>query len=236
MNLVRVTHLIKAYQSGEEAVPAINDVSFKLEQGKFAAIVGPSGSGKSTLLTILGGLNRPSAGNINIDDIDIYSLPNERLADFRREYLGFVFQSFQLISYLTVLENVKIPLSITALSSGEQDEKAEKILNKVGLINKLKRLPGELSGGEQERVAIARALVNQPPIVLADEPTGNLDSTTGHEIMELFHALNDEGQTIVMVTHNSDYLEYADFVIHLCDGQVIDTVDQQKTINSFIDN
>ena len=155
-----------------------------------------------------------------VDDIPIYKLSLEKLADFRREYLGFIFQSFQLISYLTVAENVMLPLSITDKSNRDQAKMAEEILERIGLRGKEKRLPDQLSGGEQERVAIARALVNSPPILMADEPTGNLDSKTGKEIMELFKSLNKEGQTIVMVTHNAENLAYSTRAISLRDGRV----------------
>ena len=184
------------------------------------AIMGPSGSGKSTLLTILGGLNHPTDGEVVVDDIAIYQLPIEKLADFRREYLGFIFQSFQLIPYLTVIENVMLPLSITDRSNREQVGMAEVILKRIGLKGKEKRLPDQLSGGEQERVAIARALVNAPPILLADEPTGNLDTKTGQEIMELFKSLNQEGQTIIMVTHNPENASFSSRKIHLRDGKI----------------
>jgi putative ABC transport system ATP-binding protein len=182
--------------------------------------MGPSGSGKSTLLTILGGLNHPTKGEVAVDDIPIYKLSLEKLADFRREYLGFIFQSFQLIPYLTVAENVMLPLSITEKSDREQVKMAEGILERIGLRGKGRRLPDQLSGGEQERVAIARALVNSPPILMADEPTGNLDSKTGKEIMDLFKSLNKEGQTIVMVTHNPENMTYSTRTLFLKDGRV----------------
>jgi putative ABC transport system ATP-binding protein len=182
--------------------------------------MGPSGSGKSTLLTILGGLNHPTKGDVIVDEIPIYRLSLEKLADFRREYLGFIFQSFQLIPYLTVMENVMLPLSITQRTNREQVKMAKEILEKIGLAGKAKRLPDQLSGGEQERVAIARALVNSPPILMADEPTGNLDSKTGKEIMDLFKSLNQEGQTIVMVTHNPENTSYSTRTISLKDGRV----------------
>jgi putative ABC transport system ATP-binding protein len=156
-----------------------------------------------------------------VDEIPIYKLPMEKLADFRREYLGFIFQSFQLIPYLTVIENVMLPLAITEKSNREQLKMAEEMLEKMSLKEKGKRLPDQLSGGEQERVAIARALVNSPPILLADEPTGNLDSKTGREIMELFKSLNEEGQTIVMVTHNPEYAAFSSRAIRLRDGKVV---------------
>jgi putative ABC transport system ATP-binding protein len=194
-----------------------------IERGEFISVIGPSGSGKSTLLTMLGGLNHPTEGEVVVDEIPIYQLPLEKLADFRREYLGFIFQSFQLIPYLTVIENVMLPLAITEKSNREQLGMAEGILEKMGLEGKGRRLPDQLSGGEQERVAIARALVNSPPILLADEPTGNLDTKTGREIMELFKSLNEEGQTIVMVTHNPENVAYSSRTIQLRDGKVVET-------------
>jgi len=220
MSLIEIEKLNKAYESGEECVMALVDVDLKIERGEFISIMGPSGSGKSTLLTILGGLNHPTNGDVVVDDIPIYKLPLEKLADFRREYLGFIFQSFQLIPYLTVTENVMLPLSITGISNREQAKMAEEILGRIGLRGKGKRLPDQLSGGEQERVAIARALVNSPPILMADEPTGNLDSKTGKEIIELFKTLNEEGQTIIMVTHNPENIEFSTRTLFLRDGRV----------------
>jgi putative ABC transport system ATP-binding protein len=220
MSLIEIKSLSKTYEGGEEKVRALVDVGLHIERGEFISVMGPSGSGKSTLLTILGGLNHPTVGEVVVDDIPIYQLPLERLADFRREYLGFIFQSFQLIPYLTVIENVMLPLSITERSNREQVRMAEEILDKIGLKGKEKRLPDQLSGGEQERVAIARALVNSPPILLADEPTGNLDTKTGKEIMELFKSLNSEGQTIIMVTHNPENVAFSSRTISLRDGRV----------------
>ncbi|MEE9118904.1 MAG: ABC transporter ATP-binding protein [Calditrichia bacterium] len=223
MSLVETHGITKIYKSGDDDFSAIQDITIEIKQGEFVAVNGPSGSGKSTLLTIFGGLNNPTRGKVIIDDIDIYSLSVEQLANFRREYIGFVFQSFQLISYLTVLENVMLSLVVTDYSKVEKKQKSNDILKKVGLIDKEDRLPDELSGGEQERVAIARALVNQPPIILADEPTGNLDTETGEDIMRLFQDLNEDGQTIVMVTHNPENIKYAGRVISLRDGFIIDT-------------
>jgi putative ABC transport system ATP-binding protein len=220
MSLIEINKLNKAYESGEECVMALLDVDLTIERGEFVSVMGPSGSGKSTLLTILGGLNHPTQGEVRVDDISIYKLPIEKLADFRREYLGFIFQSFQLIPYLTVVENVMLPLSITEKSHREQTKMAEGILERIGLKGKERRLPDQLSGGEQERVAIARALVNSPPILMADEPTGNLDSKTGKEIMDLFKSLNEEGQTIVMVTHNPENMAYSTRTLFLKDGKV----------------
>ena len=221
MSLIEIKKLSKTYESGEEHILALANVDLSIERGEFISIMGPSGSGKSTLLTILGGLNHPTEGEVAVDEITIYQLPMEKLADFRREYLGFVFQSFQLIPYLTVIENVMLPLAITEKSNREQLNMAEEILGRMGLKGKGKRLPDQLSGGEQERVAIARALVNSPPILLADEPTGNLDTQTGREIMELFKSLNEEGQTIVMVTHNPENVAFSSRTVHLRDGKVV---------------
>lgn len=220
MSLIKIQNLSKTYESREERVSALVDVNLYIEKGEFISVMGPSGSGKSTLLTIVGGLNHPTAGEVVVDEISIYQLPLERLADFRREYLGFIFQSFQLIPYLTVIENVMLPLSITERSNREQVKMAEAILERIGLKGKERRLPDQLSGGEQERVAIARALVNDPPILLADEPTGNLDTRTGKEIMELFKWLNQEGQTIVMVTHNPENASFSSRTISLRDGRI----------------
>jgi putative ABC transport system ATP-binding protein len=221
MSLIEIKKLSKTYESGEDCVPALVEVELNIERGEFISVMGPSGSGKSTLLTILGGLNHPTEGVVVVDEIPIYKLPLEKLADFRREYLGFIFQSFQLIPYLTVIENVMLPLAITEKSNREQLNMAEGILEKMSLKGKGRRLPDQLSGGEQERVAIARALVNSPPILLADEPTGNLDSKTGKEIMDLFKSLNDDGQTIVMVTHNPENVVFSSRTVYLRDGKVV---------------
>jgi len=220
MSLIEIRALSKSYETGGEQVAALRDVNLSIERGEFASVMGPSGSGKSTLLTILGGLSHPTEGEVRVDDISIYGLPLEKLADFRREYVGFVFQSFQLIPYLTVVENVMLPLSITDTPNQEQHKIADRLLGRIGLTGKGRRLPDQLSGGEQERVAIARALVNSPPLLLADEPTGNLDSKMGKEIMELFKVLNDEGQTIVMVTHNPENMAFSTRTIRLRDGRL----------------
>ncbi|OGP84537.1 MAG: ABC transporter ATP-binding protein [Deltaproteobacteria bacterium RBG_16_58_17] len=220
MSLIELRGVSKFYESEGERVFALQKLTLSVEAGGFIAVMGPSGSGKSTLLNILGGLSHPSAGNFFVDDIDIYGLANEKLADFRREYIGFVFQSFQLIPYLTVLENVMLPLAIMRGRNGWQREMANQVLDKVGLASKSRRLPNQLSGGEQERVAIARALVNHPPITLADEPTGNLDSATGNEIMTLLGSLNSEGQTIIMVTHNPENAAFARGIVRLKDGRI----------------
>ncbi len=219
-SLIRAENLSKDYRAGDSLVPVLRGVSLAVETGELACIIGPSGSGKSTLLSILGGLNPPTAGRLVVDGIDVYGLKTEQRADFRNEYVGFVFQEFQLLPYLDARQNVMLPLAISGLPAREQAGRAEEALSRVGLAGKGRRLPGQLSGGEQERVAIARAVVNQPPILLADEPTGALDSRTGREIMELFAALNVSGQSIVMVTHNLDYLCYATKVFDMRDGRL----------------
>lgn len=223
MALVIAKELSKYYGHDEETqVHALEGVSFEIEQGEYIAVMGPSGSGKSTLLAILGAMSPPSLGSLTVDEIDVYGLSQEKRADFRREYLGFVFQQLQLIPYLTALENVMLPLVIT--DHRDKKELAEQTLDRLGLGNKLNRLPSEMSGGEQSRVAIARAVVNNPPVLLADEPVGSLDSKTGREVLELFKKLHCEGQTIIMVTHNPESIRDADRIIQLRDGKIVDDV------------
>jgi len=217
-HLIEVRNIGKDYQSGDSTVQAIKTMDFHIDDGEFVTIMGQSGSGKSTLLSIMGGLNHPTRGQLLVDSLDLYGLNSEQRADFRSEYIGIIFQSFQLIPYLTVIENVKMPMAITGIKPKKQDEMAEAVLERVGLSDKADRLPDQLSGGEQERVAIARAIVNNPPILLADEPTGNLDSKTSKGIMDLLTELNREGQTIIMVTHNPDTCQYAERTIEVQDG------------------
>ncbi|MZP28285.1 ATP-binding cassette domain-containing protein [Heliobacterium undosum] len=218
--LVTTKKLCKSYGQGESKVEVLHDIDLTVQEGEFLALAGPSGSGKSTLLTLLGGLNRPDSGELIIDGIDLYSLSGERMADFRREYVGFVFQQFHLMPYLTALENVMLPLATTGIPAREQRRRAQELLQQMGLSGRENHLPGQLSGGEQERVAIARALVNKPALILADEPTGALDSQTGERIMALFGELNRQGMTIIMVTHNPDHLGHASRTIHMKDGRL----------------
>ena len=218
MSLIKVCEVTKTYKGGDGVVEALKTVSLEISKGEFLALMGPSGSGKSTLLSILGGLNPPTSGKLIIDEIDVYSLKPELLADFRHEYVGFVFQQYQLIPYLTALENVMLPLAITSRPGREQREMAQTVLEKVGLGSKSLRLPNQLSGGEQNRVAIARAIVNQPAIIFADEPTGSLDSKTAMELLELFQVLNQDGLTIIMVTHNKENLDWVSRAVYIRDG------------------
>lgn len=220
MAFLEIERLEKHFVSEAGVVAALKGVDLQVEEGTFLGIMGPSGSGKSTFLSCLGGLCHPSSGTIRVDSIDLYRLGGERLADFRAEYLGFVFQSFNLIPYLTALENVMLPLAVKTLSTTEKRQRAAEVLSRVGLSQRAGHLPSQLSGGEQERVAIARALVNAPPLILADEPTGSLDSATSAEIMDLLGEINREGQTIVMVTHNPDNRRYFHRTVTLRDGRV----------------
>ncbi|MCL6472703.1 MAG: ABC transporter ATP-binding protein [Firmicutes bacterium] len=225
MPLVLAESLSKYYGGGGGTrVCALDGVSFAIEEGEYVAVMGPSGSGKSTLLAILGAMSPPSSGALTIDEIEVYGLPQEKRADFRREYLGFVFQQLQLIPYLSALENVMLPLVITNHKDKDKKELALNTLAKVGLANKVNRLPSELSGGEQSRVAIARAVVNNPPILLADEPVGSLDTKTGNEVLELFKKLHEEGQTIIMVTHNPESIRDAGRLITLRDGRIVEDI------------
>ena len=216
--MIELSHVTKVYQADGVAVHALREVDLHIAEGEFVALMGPSGSGKSTLLTILGAMNPPTAGRVVIDGIEPYNLPLERQADFRHEYVGFVFQQYHLIPYLTVLENVLLPLTIAQRPRQEKLHQAQAAIERVGLGGKENRLPSQLSGGEQARVTIARALVNQPPLLLLDEPTGNLDSSTGMRVMELLVELNRAGQTVVMVTHNPETAACAGRIIRLRDG------------------
>jgi len=221
MALIEIINVKKRYTSGDDVVEALRGVDITIEAGEFITIMGQSGSGKSTLLSVLGGMNHPTTGEVEMAGVKLYKLPGEKLADFRAQNLGFVFQSFHLISYLTAIENVMLPLAIVKMSTSAKKTAARRALERVGLGTKLDRLPNQLSGGEQERVAIARAIVNNPHILLADEPTGNLDSETSKEVMALFRELNDAGQTVVMVTHNLENGAYSDRTINLKDGMVV---------------
>jgi len=219
-HFIEIKNLEKNYLTGDSTVKVIKKIDFYIDDKEFVTIMGESGSGKSTLLSIMGALNHPTHGSVVIDSIDLYSLSNEQRADFRSEYIGFIFQSFQLIPYLTVMENVMLPMAVTDKKKKTKNEMAAKVIKKVGLSSKSNRLPNQLSGGEQERVAIARAIVNTPPIILADEPTGNLDTNTAKEIMELLKSLNQDGHTIIMVTHNKTMSAYSSKTINVVDGKI----------------
>jgi len=220
MSSINARQLGKSYGQGTGTVHALSEVSFTIDSGEFIGIMGESGAGKSTLLSILGAMNTPTRGTLTVDDIDVYELKSEQRADFRREFLGFVFQSFHLIPYLTLLENVMLPLTTIRMPKVEKRSKALAALERVGLESKVERLPGEASGGEKERCAIARAIVNAPPVLLADEPTGNLDTRTTDAVMNLFTGLNAEGMTIVMVTHSPRCAAHVNRILTVADGRL----------------
>mgnify|MGYP006286521687 CR=1 FL=1 len=220
MSYILAKDLVKHYGRGEGVVEAVKGITFAIDPGEFVAVMGESGAGKSTVLSIMGAMNAPTAGQYTVDGINVYDLTTEKQADFRREFLGFVFQSFHLIPYLTVLENVLVPLTIVKARTKEKAVMAEEALTRVGLSGKADRLPSQISGGEKERVAIARAIVNDPPVLMADEPTGNLDSKTSKTVMDLLNELNNAGMTIVMVTHSYDCAAYARRILHMADGRL----------------
>lgn len=219
---VRVADVGKVYRSGGIEVRALQDVSFTFKKGDFAAIVGPSGSGKSTLMNILGTIDKPTHGEVYIDGIPTSNMNEAQLADFRNKKLGFVFQAFNLINGLDAEKNVELPLLVGPMSHQERKERAGKLLAQLGLGHRLHQKPTQLSGGEQQRVAIARALVNNPSLILADEPTGNLDTKSGDEVVKLLNSVCKESNvTVVMVTHNLDITRNCDKIIHIRDGKMI---------------
>ena len=217
--MIAVKSLSKIYDLGGQKVSALKGVSFRIQKGEFVAIMGQSGSGKSTLMNLLGCLDLPSSGTYRLADIDVSTLSSDQLAEVRNRRIGFVFQSFNLLPRSSALENTELPLLYSGTPNPEP--KAHEALAKVGLDTRAKHKPNELSGGERQRVAIARAIVNNPSIILADEPTGNLDSKTGDEIMSIFSQLNREGTTLILVTHEQHVAQYADRVIQMQDGLII---------------
>jgi putative ABC transport system ATP-binding protein len=220
--VMRLDSIHKRYAMGEVDVHALRGLSLTIEQGEFVAIMGPSGSGKSTLMYILGCLDRPTSGRYLLDGIDVGSRSPNELADLRNQYMGFVFQSFNFLSRTSALENVELPLIYSGMSAAQRTQRAQVTLERLGLAGRKHHHPSQLSGGQQQRVAIARAIVNEPPILLADEPTGNLDEKTSRDIMDIFVELNQQGKTIVMITHENDIAAYAKRVVVLRDGNVVD--------------
>lgn len=220
MEILKVEHLVKQYGKGDNAVLAVNDISFSVEQGEFVAIVGSSGSGKSTLLHLLGGVDRPTSGKVYIQGEDIYSLNSDKIAIFRRRQVGLIYQFYNLIPILNVKENITLPCEL----DGRIPDKSEldELINTLGLKDRVTHLPNQLSGGQQQRVSIGRALINHPAILLADEPTGNLDSRSSDEIVELLKLSNQKyNQTIVMITHNLEIAKIADRILRIEDGRLV---------------
>jgi len=227
---MQVKKLFKIYDSAAGKVTALRDVNFKVNKGEFLAIVGPSGSGKSTLLNMIGALDRPTSGRVFIGGVDIFSLSNSEIATMRNRMIGFVFQSYNLINRTTVQRNVELPATIYGMNSSRRNRRAKKILDLLGIGDKANFRPSNLSGGQQQRVAIARALMNNPTILLADEPTGNLDTKTGNEVFSFLQALSKKyGRTIIMVTHNPELAEATDRAIYIKDG----TVEKEVTNNDL---
>jgi putative ABC transport system ATP-binding protein len=218
--MLEIKKITKVYKMGEVLVNALRGVSFHIDKGQFVAIMGPSGSGKSTLMHIIGCLDHPSEGSFIMDGEDISKVNDNKLAEIRNKKIGFVFQQFNLLNRVNILNNVEVPLIYAGVNSKKRKNLVKQVLENVGLSNRLKHRPNEISGGEKQRAAIARALVNNPLIILADEPTGNLDTKNGEEIMKIFHKLHQEGHTIIVVTHELEIARYAQRIIHLRDGVI----------------
>ena len=221
MSVITTKDVTKVYNPDKIPVQAVNGVSFTVEKGEFIAVIGPSGSGKSTLLNIIGGLDQPTSGEVIVGGHDLGEMSEKKLTKFRREHIGFVFQSFNLIPVLTASENMEFVMLLLGYDKNRRQNRIAELAREVGLEEKLKSKPSELSGGQQQRVAIARAIVAKPQVILADEPTGNLDSANGEEVMKLLAELNEEGTTIIMVTHSPYDASYAHRIINLFDGKVV---------------
>ncbi|MFZ5955076.1 MAG: ABC transporter ATP-binding protein [Nanoarchaeota archaeon] len=218
---IKLDYITKAYKMGNTTISALGGIDLEIKKGDFMAIVGPSGSGKSTMMNMVGALDVATTGNIFLDNINIEHLQESELAQIRGQKIGFVFQTFNLIPTLTALENVMLPMLFQSIPRQKRIDRAKKLLNDVGLSQRLNHLPGEMSGGQRQRVAIARALANDPDIILADEPTGNLDSKTGEEIIQMFINLNKEGKTIIIVTHDNELAKRAKKIVRIKDGKIV---------------
>lgn len=230
--MIRLENVVRSYQMGEVQVRALRGLNLEIKEGEFVAIMGPSGSGKSTLLHLIGALDLPNGGTVKLGDLDISEQNSSQLAELRGKKMGFIFQTFNLITTLSALENVELPMMFQGIPRGKRRKRSQKLLEQVGLGDRSLHRPTELSGGEQQRVAIARALVNDPDIILADEPTGNLDSKSGAEIMQILSELNqNRGVTVIMVTHNSEDAQYADRIAHIRDGRIKGHESLNKEVN-----
>lgn len=219
--IIRLEHISKIYHPGENEIRALSDVSLTIHKGEFVAIVGQSGSGKSTLMNLLGCLDTPSEGAYILEGSDVSTLSDHQLSAIRNRQIGFIFQGFNLIPSLTALENVELPLIYRGVGREERRRTARESLERVGLGNRMRHRPAEMSGGQQQRVAIARAIAAHPPILLADEPTGNLDSASGDDVMEILRSLNRDGHTVILITHDSGIAATIDRVVHIQDGQIV---------------
>tara|TARA_B110000211_G_C13933942_1_gene488453 strand:- start:190 stop:873 length:684 start_codon:yes stop_codon:yes gene_type:complete len=219
--MLKLHNISKIYRTDEVETAALDAVNIEIEEGEFVAIMGPSGCGKSTLLNLIGMLDSPTSGEYFFGDEDIASYSETQLSNLRKHNIGFIFQSFNLIDELTVFENIELALLYHNISSAERKQKVDRIMDKVGIAHRAKHMPGQLSGGQQQRVAVARAIVGNQRLILADEPTGNLDSAHGQEVMHMLQTLNDEGTTIIMVTHSAAHADYAKRIINLFDGKVV---------------
>lgn len=228
MNALEMIHITKSYVMGDNTVHALKDISAVIEKGEWISIMGPSGSGKSTLMNILGCLDRPTSGKYLLDGTEVESLSDDQLATERNKKIGFVFQNFNLLPRMDALNNVALPLIYAGATREERMKKAAHALERVGLGDRLDHRPNELSGGQRQRVAIARALVNDPTIVLADEPTGNLDTRSGEEVMDIFKELHKQGRTIVLVTHEPEIAEFAERIIVVRDGEIVENRRKEK--------
>jgi len=227
---IELKKVSKNYEMGESVVKAVQDANLEIKQGEFVAIVGPSGSGKSTMMNLVGALDLASFGDIYLDSLDIEHLEESELAQIRGKKIGFIFQTFNLMPTLNALDNVALPMMFQGIEKEEREERAEKLLRDVGLGHRLNHLPNELSGGERQRVAIARALANDPDIILADEPTGNLDSKTGEDILKMFIELNKKGKTIIVVTHDNELAKNAKRIVRIKDGKIEGNSDLSRSI------
>ena len=219
--MIKVNELTKVFRTQEVETTALNQVNLEIKQGEFVSIMGPSGCGKSTLLNLLGMLDKPHSGSYVFNDIEISGMTEKERAKIRKEHIGFIFQNFNLIDELTVFENVELPLVYSKVPAAERKKRVNEIIERIGISHRIKHFPQQLSGGQQQRVAVARALVNRPSVILADEPTGNLDSSHGNEVMELLCELNEEGTTIINVTHSAHDASYSKRIINLLDGQIV---------------
>ena len=228
--ILELNHIYKDYVQGSMVVPVLKDVTLHVEEGEYVAIMGPSGSGKSTLMNIVGCLDLPTKGEYKLDGVDVLLQKENELADIRLNKIGFVFQTFQLLPRQTALENVALPLIYAGISKKERNRLAAEALDRVGLSDRLSFVPNQLSGGQKQRVAIARAMVNKPKILLADEPTGALDSKSGKQVMELFAKLNEEGVTLIMITHDGEIARHAGRTVDIFDGEISERTQEEVTL------